>query len=177
MKIYPSNIVVAFATLTLALSSQAAVVFTEDFSDFATGQNIASAERWNAKWTAEQQQLWTGTADQTATLDLSSAWNNFHATYQEGFSLAGSETATTSVDFRFTHNGLGTPSEVNKGFFGLGFAAENEWWEVTNRADARIANRNGAVGMALTVAPWTEGWLSWGSLGVDPNGGVASTSS
>lgn len=160
-------------------SLQSAAIITEDFSSYTANQDIASSTNWNAKWQTgtDQQNLYKASGSGSASLDLGIATNNYHATHQTGFSLRGTDTATISLDIRATHNGGGNTAPTNKGFFGLGFSTQNQWWDNSGtRVDARLANRNGALGMPIAQDPWVEGWVTWNSLGVDPNGGVDSTS-
>ncbi|MGC6455836.1 MAG: hypothetical protein ACON39_05605 [Coraliomargaritaceae bacterium] len=171
--------------LVLALVSnslRSEVIITEDFSSYASGVNVAANANWNAKWqsNSDQQDLFLGTGSGAASLDLSIATNNYHITHQTGFSLSGTEEATLTMDFRFTHNGGGNAATTNKGFWGLGFSTGNQWWhgaaQSVTRVDARLANRNGAVGMPIAQNPWIEGWIGWNNFGVDPNGGADSVS-
>ncbi|MGC6455837.1 MAG: PEP-CTERM sorting domain-containing protein [Coraliomargaritaceae bacterium] len=164
MKIYLKNTVVALTTLALSTTTQAAVVFTDDFS-YTDGQSLGSSADWNVKWqsNSDQQNLVNATSSGTVVLDTSIAQNNYHAVNQTGFSLSNDETATLSIDFRFTHNATGTqldPFVGNAGFFGLGIAGNNQWYQ-NPHANLRIGNRGkgNALGFMTTGSP--QGWLSW----------------
>lgn len=161
-----------------ASSANAAIVASDNFDGLAAGTALDSSADWNAKWNAApstQQNLYKADGAGAINLDMSVAEINYHAVNAAGF-VVGAGGATISLDFNYTHNGAGNPTNLNKTFFGPTISTTPNWWDGGNQ-QLTLAQRGGAIGNTLPAAPWVENWVNHSALGVNHTGGVASTSS
>ncbi|WP_041744812.1 PEP-CTERM sorting domain-containing protein [Coraliomargarita akajimensis] len=165
--------VLAIAT-SASLTAQN-VIFQDDFSSYGDGGSLNGAN-WNPKWQTgtNQQNLIMGTGSGTAAFDLSQAERNYHMSSQYGFSLTGSDTASMSIDFRYTHNDQGNlTTNLNTAFFQLGFTTSPDWYDGANKTGG-AANRGDGLGLAFGGSPWVGGNELHLDSGIDTSAGGTS---
>ncbi|TWT80185.1 PEP-CTERM motif protein [Planctomycetes bacterium CA13] len=166
-----------FGTILAPLATaNAAIVVSEDFSGLAANQSLGASPDWNVKWDGgdtSQQNLITGDGAGIATLDTTVAKINYRAVHQTGFSISGSDTATITSNFQYTHSAGGNTASPNENFFGILVSDAPQWWSGANKSIS-VANRGGAIGNRLPVAPWIQNWQTHGSLGVNTADGGTS---
>lgn len=155
------------AVLSLfGLQAQAAVVVSDNFSSYADGVTLSGS--WDPKVDAGsgQQDLLTGHNGEYAVLS-GQAKSNYHAPQQTGFAVGTGQHAVVSSDFRYVYAGGGdTTNHLNKNVFGL-LVSTSPDWNVGTDNGFYVAQRGGALGSRLPDAPWIEGWVPHGSLGIN----------
>lgn len=148
---------------------------SDDFGGYAAGSNIG-LPNFGAKWDngdPSQRNLFKADAGGGgfAVLDTTIAKRNYHVNGKVAFVLGAGKTAKIASDFRYSHEAGGNiTANLNKNAFGLQVSTSPDWWNGTRKSFS-MANRGGAMGNTLPVAPWIEGWETHSSLGVNTTTG------